>query len=61
MSRISLLGGMFAVLMAAGATILTLKLTKPVAAQHHTDAAVSVDPAILKKHLQDMRQEMALP
>jgi hypothetical protein len=61
MSRIFLLGGVLAVLLAAGTTILTLKLSKPVAAQHHTDAGVPVDPAILKKHLQDMREGMTLP
>jgi hypothetical protein len=60
MSRI-LLGGMLAVLVAAGATILTFKLSKPVVAQHHTDAAVPADPTILHKHLQNMPEEMALP
>ena len=61
MSRMSLLGGILAVLVAAGATTLALKLTKPVVAQHHTDAAVPINPAILKKHLENMREEMALP
>ena len=61
MSKISLLGGMLAVLVAAGTMILTLKFTKPVVAQHHTDAAVPIDPAILHKHLQNMREEMMLP
>ena len=61
MSRMSLLGGMTAVLVAAGATTLALKLTKPVVAQQHTDAAVPIDPAILEKRLHDMREEMTLP
>jgi hypothetical protein len=52
---------MLAVPMAAGATILTLKLTMPVAAQHDTGAAVPIDPAILTKHLKGMREEMTLP
>ena len=52
MCRIFLLGGMLATLLAAGATTVALKLTKPVIAQQHTDAAVPVDPAILNKHLQ---------
>ena len=61
MSRMSLLGGMLVVLVAAGATTLALKLTKPVVAQQHTDAAVPIDPAILKKRLQNIREEMTLP
>jgi hypothetical protein len=61
MPRVSFLGGMLAVLVAAGATIFTLKLTKPVVAQHHTDAAAPIDPAVLHKHLQNMRKEMTLP
>jgi hypothetical protein len=61
MCRIFLLGGMLATLLAAGATTVALKLTKPVIAQQHTDAAVPVDPAILIKHLQNMREEMTLP
>jgi hypothetical protein len=58
MCRIFLLGGMLATLLA---TTVALKLTKPVIAQQHTDAAVPVDPAILNKHLQNMREEMTLP
>jgi isopentenyl diphosphate isomerase/L-lactate dehydrogenase-like FMN-dependent dehydrogenase len=61
MSRMSLLGGMTAVLVAAGATTLALKLTKPVVAQQHTDAAVPIDPAILNKHLRSLREEMMVP
>jgi hypothetical protein len=61
MSRTSLLGGMLALLVAAGATSLALKLPKPVVAQQHVDAAMPIDPAILKKHLQNMREEMMLP
>jgi hypothetical protein len=61
MRRIFLLGGMLAALVAAGATTVALKLTKPVIARQHTDAAVPIDPAILSKHLQNMREEMTLP
>jgi hypothetical protein len=60
MRRIFLLGGMLAALVAAGATTVALKLTKPVIAQQHTDTAVP-DPAILNKHLRDMREQMTLP
>ena len=63
MSRISLLGVVFAML-AAGATAKTLKVTKaevvqPV--QHRPAPAEPVDPAILHKHLQNMREEMTRP
>ena len=51
----------FAALVAAGATSLALKLPKPVVAQQRVDAAVPIDPAILKKHLENMREEMMLP
>jgi hypothetical protein len=61
MRRIFLLGGMLAALVAAGATTVASKFTKPVIAQQHTDAALPIDPAILKKHLQNMREEMTLP
>ena len=61
MRRIFLLGGTLAALVAAGATTVALKLTKPVTAQRHTGAASPIDPAILNKHLQDMREEMTLP
>jgi hypothetical protein len=61
MRRIFLLGGMLAMFVAAGVTTLTLKLTKPVIAQQHTDAAVPIDRAILHKYLQHMREEMTLP
>ena len=61
MCRIFLLGGMLATLLAAGATTVALKLTKPVIAQQHTDAAAPIDPAMLNKHLQNMREEMTLP
>jgi hypothetical protein len=60
MRRIFLLGGLV-ILVAAGATTLALKLTKPVVAQQQADRAVPIDPAILKRHLQDMREEMTLP
>jgi hypothetical protein len=61
MSRMPLLGGVLALLLAAGATTLALKFTKPVVAQQHTDAAVPIDPAILIEHLQNIRGEIALP
>ena len=61
MRRIFLLGGTLAMLLAAGATTAALKLTKPVKAQQHTDAGAPIDPAILNKHLQNMREEMTLP
>jgi hypothetical protein len=54
----SLLGGVLA-LLAAGATTLALKLTKPVV--QHTDAAVPIDPAILNKHLRSLPEEMMMP
>ena len=54
MSRIVLLGGMLAVLAAAGATTLAFKSTQGRAAR-----ADPIDP--LAKHLQYMRGEMALP
>ena len=60
MRRILLFGGLLGALVAAGATT-ALKLTKPVIAQQHTGAALPIDPAILKKHLQNMQEEMALP
>jgi hypothetical protein len=34
---------------------------KPVVAQQHTDAALPIDPAILKKHLENIREQMTLP
>jgi len=62
MSRIILLGGALAVLVAAGATTLALKITKPqVAQQQRAAPAVPIDPAILHQHLQNLSEEMALP
>jgi hypothetical protein len=61
MRRIFLLGGLLATLVAAGATTAALKLTKPVTAGQHADAALPIDPAILNKHLKNMRDEMTLP
>jgi hypothetical protein len=60
MRRILLFVGLLGALVAAGATT-ALKLTKPVIAQQHTDAALPIDPAILRNHLQNMQEEMALP
>ena len=61
MRRTFLFGGMLAALVATGATTAALKLTKPVVARQHTDAALPIDPAILKIHLENMREEMTLP
>jgi hypothetical protein len=61
MSRIILLGGALAVLVAAGATALTLKITEPEIAQQRAAPAAPIDPAILHQHLQDLSAEMALP
>jgi len=61
MSRTSLLGGMLALLVAAGATTLALKLPKPVVAGQRVDAAVPIDPAILNKHLRSLPEEMMMP
>ncbi|MGC2079849.1 MAG: hypothetical protein WA728_28295, partial [Xanthobacteraceae bacterium] len=59
MRRIFLLGGML--LVAAGVTALVFRMPKQVAAQHLASPAVPIDPAILRKYLQDMREEMTLP
>jgi len=59
LSRMSLLGRVLTLLLAAGATTLPLKLTKPVV--QHTDAAVPIDPAILNKHLRSLPEEMMMP
>jgi hypothetical protein len=61
MSRIILLSGMLAVLAAAGATTLAFKTIKPEAVQQGAAPDEPVNPAILKKHLQNMRHEMVLP
>jgi hypothetical protein len=64
MSRIILLGGMLAVVAAAGATTLAFKITKPEVAQHRAALvapAAPIDPATLHQHLQDLSAEMALP
>jgi hypothetical protein len=53
MSRIVLLGGMLAILAAAGATTLTFMTIKPEGApQQLVDLPEPVDPAILSTHLQ---------
>jgi hypothetical protein len=62
MSRIVLLGGMLAILAAAGATTLTFMTIKPEGApQQLVDLPEPVDPAILSTHLQKSPGEMALP
>jgi len=61
MSRIILLGGMLAILAAAGATTLAFKTIKPEVAQQRAAPAEPIDPAILAEHLQHFREEMPLP
>jgi hypothetical protein len=64
MSRIILLIGMLAVLVAAGATTLAFKTIKPEAAQQGADRparAEPIDQAILRNRLRNLSQEMALP
>jgi hypothetical protein len=64
MSRIILLIGMLAVLVAAGATTLAFKTIKPEAAQQRAGRAAPAEPidqAMLRKHLRDLTGEMALP
>ena len=58
MSRIILMGGMLAVLMSAGAAALAFEITKLEAAYQRSAPA---DPAILTTHLQNLRDEIALP
>jgi hypothetical protein len=60
MSRITLLGGVFALLVAAGAT-LAFETTMPEIAKQRSAAAKPIDPAILLEHLQNIRGEIALP
>ncbi len=60
MSRITLLGGVFALLVAAGAT-LAFEITTPKIAKQRSAAAGPVDRAVLHEHLQNTRGEMALP
>jgi len=57
---IILLGGMLAMLVAAGATTIAYKITKPEKAQQRVVPAELVDPT-LNKHLRDSWEEMALP
>jgi flagellar basal body-associated protein FliL len=57
---IILLGGMLAMLVAAGATTIAYKITKPEIAQQRVVPAGPVDPT-LTKHLRDSWEEMALP
>jgi hypothetical protein len=54
MSRITLSGGVFALLVAAGAT-LVFEITTPEIAKQ------PIDPAILHENLQSIRGEIALP
>ena len=57
---IILLGGMLAMLVAAGATAIAYKITKPEIGQQRVVPAELVDPT-LTKHLRDSWEEMALP
>jgi hypothetical protein len=61
MSRVFLLGGMLAILAAAGATTLAFKINRPAVAQQRAPTAEPIDPAILSKHLQSLPEEMTLP
>jgi len=55
MSRVILLAGMLAFLVATGASTLAFKVTEPVVGPPHA----AVDP--LARHLQRVHGEMALP
>jgi hypothetical protein len=54
------LGGMLAMLVAAGASTIAYKITKPDLAQQRAVPAELVDTT-LTKHLRDVWEEMALP
>jgi hypothetical protein len=62
MSRIIIIlsGGMLAMLVAAGASTIAYKITKPEVAQQRVMPAGPVD-ATLTKHLREVWEEMALP
>jgi hypothetical protein len=62
MSRIIIIlsGGMLAMLVAAGASTIAYKITKPDLAQQRAVPAELVDTT-LTKHLRDVWEEMALP
>jgi hypothetical protein len=55
------LGGMLAMLVAAGATTIAYKITKPSVAQESGAARAGLVDPILTRHLRDVREEMALP
>ena len=55
-----LLGGMLAMLVAAGASTIAYKITKPDVAQQRAAPAKPLD-LTFTKHLRDVRKEMALP
>jgi hypothetical protein len=62
MSRITLLGllgGMLAMLVAAGA--IAFEITRPEEARQSSALAEPIDAAILTTHLQNLREETALP
>ena len=57
---IILLGGMLAMLVAAGASTIAYKITKPEEAHQRAIPAESVDTT-LTNHLRNVWEEMALP
>ena len=54
-SRLIVFGAVLALLAAGAVTLTLIKLPKPAAAQQ------SIDPAIVTTHLQQLRNELALP
>jgi len=60
MSRITVLVGMLAMLVAVGAT-LAFEISKPEVAQQLSARAQPIDQAILTGHLENLRGEMAFP
>ena len=60
MSRITVLVGMLAMLVAVGAT-LAFEISKPEVAQQLSARAQRIDQAILTGHLENLRGEMAFP
>jgi hypothetical protein len=69
MFRSSIALGAVLAMLAAGATAKTLKITKSEVVVQHRAAEIvqprpvpaTVDPAILHKHLQNMREDMTVP
>jgi hypothetical protein len=61
MSRIIWLGGMLAILAAAGATTLAFITIKSEAVEQRAASGDPVDPAILTWHLRKLQEQMAFP